>query len=270
MSSSGVPANSIVSTADPMLRPLANYGGPTPTLDLQLDSPAIGQASLSSLPATDQRGYPRTSMGTSDLGAVEIQHYVITSTADSGTGSLRWAVLNNFDQTPITFSLSSGSEIDLTSGPIVITHDLNIIGPGASQLTVSGRGEQSVFTVSDGTVSITGLTISGGQANQGGGVFNAATLTLDSDFFQQDTAQGDQTGGLDGVGFGGAIYNALNGTLTVTDSTFQNDLAQGAPGVSRDRRRRPQPGRRRRRTGRGYRQRGRRQPYRDRRHLHSR
>ena len=231
-SSGGRPPSTISSTADPMLRPLANYGGPTSTLALEVNSPAIGQASLSSLPAFDQRGYARTYMGTGDLGAFELQHYVVTNTANSGIGSLRWAVHSNLDDTPITFALNPGSEIDLTTGPILITNDMNIVGPGASQLTISVEGNQRVFTVSAGTVSITGLTISQGQANQGGGLFNASTLTLDGDLFQSDTAQGNQTTGLDGAGSGGAIYNAPGGTLTVTDSTFENDVAQGAPGVS--------------------------------------
>jgi hypothetical protein len=232
MSSSGVAAKTLASTADPLLRPLANYGGPTPTLALQVGSPAIGQSSLTYLPKLDQRGYPRPNQGTGDLGAFELQHYVVTNTQDSGTGSLRWAVQSDVDESPITFSLPSGSVINLTSGPIVITHDLDIVGPGASQLTVNGDDTHRVFTVSDGTGSITGLTISRGLANQGGGIFNSGSLTLDGDVFQFDTALGDESPDLAGVGFGGAVYNDPGASLTVTNSTFANDVAEGAPGVT--------------------------------------
>ncbi len=60
---------SLVST-DPKLGPLADYGGPTPTLALLPGSPAIGAADSASAPPTDQRGFPRPS-GSADIGAYE-------------------------------------------------------------------------------------------------------------------------------------------------------------------------------------------------------
>jgi hypothetical protein len=58
---------------DPGLGPLQNNGGPTQTLALLADSPAIGHGDSAKAPATDQRGIPRldeTGEAT-DIGAFE-------------------------------------------------------------------------------------------------------------------------------------------------------------------------------------------------------
>jgi Concanavalin A-like lectin/glucanases superfamily/SdrD B-like domain len=58
------------------LSPLANNGGPTQTLLPQTGSPAINAGSNALIPSgitTDQRGLPRISGGTVDIGAVEVQ-----------------------------------------------------------------------------------------------------------------------------------------------------------------------------------------------------
>jgi hypothetical protein len=70
-------AGGIVSTADPLLTPLQDNGGPTWTHALMNRSPAIDAGDNTALPATDQRGYPRIADGNGDglaivdLGAVE-------------------------------------------------------------------------------------------------------------------------------------------------------------------------------------------------------
>jgi hypothetical protein len=57
---------------DPKLLPLDNYGGPTQTLALRPDSPAIDAGANPDLLTTDQRGYgPRAFNGATDIGAFE-------------------------------------------------------------------------------------------------------------------------------------------------------------------------------------------------------
>jgi hypothetical protein len=58
---------------DPRLGPLQNNGGPTQTLALLADSPAIGHANNAKAPATDQRGVTRVDETgeTTDIGAYE-------------------------------------------------------------------------------------------------------------------------------------------------------------------------------------------------------
>ena len=62
----------------PLLAPLADNRGPTPTMALLNGSPALdaGDASLLGDITTDQRGQPRTQSGTVDIGAYE--HSVVT------------------------------------------------------------------------------------------------------------------------------------------------------------------------------------------------
>jgi hypothetical protein len=58
---------------DPRLGPLHNNGGPTQTLALLADSPAIGHADNAKAPSTDQRGFTRVDEAgeTTDIGAFE-------------------------------------------------------------------------------------------------------------------------------------------------------------------------------------------------------
>ena len=61
---------------DPRLAPLDFYGGPTQTIALLPNSPAIDAADptvLDTDPTTDQRGLPRVSGGRADIGAFEVQ-----------------------------------------------------------------------------------------------------------------------------------------------------------------------------------------------------
>ena len=56
---------------NPQLGPLQNNGGPTLTLALATNSPAINAGSASGAPATDQRGKLRPQFGVVDIGAYE-------------------------------------------------------------------------------------------------------------------------------------------------------------------------------------------------------
>jgi hypothetical protein len=65
--SSGTSLNNI----DPLLLPLTDNGGPTMTMALQPNSPALNSASPATSPMTDQRGYPRPRGPGHDIGAYE-------------------------------------------------------------------------------------------------------------------------------------------------------------------------------------------------------
>ncbi|HSD88220.1 MAG TPA: right-handed parallel beta-helix repeat-containing protein [Kofleriaceae bacterium] len=58
---------------DPLVRPLADNGGPTLTIALGAGSPAIDAAATAGCPATDQRGVARPLGTACDIGAVEQQ-----------------------------------------------------------------------------------------------------------------------------------------------------------------------------------------------------
>lgn len=61
----------------PLLGPLRNNGGPTPTHTLLGGSPAIDGGSNAGCPAVDQRGVARPQRGVCDIGAVEFNDRVL-------------------------------------------------------------------------------------------------------------------------------------------------------------------------------------------------
>lgn len=226
-------------TGSPKVGPLANNGGPTPTMALLTGSPAINTGNNASVPAglaTDQRGsgFARTNGGTVDIGAFEVQpsNLVVTTTADEDNGSvnpslgagtsLREALnyANTFAGTDnITFSLGSGAKtINLGSALPLLSTSINITGAGANLLTIhrNGGGTYAVFNVAvGGTAALAGMTITGGN---NAGITNAAALTVNS-CVVSNNAGGD--------GFGG-IYNT--GTLTVNTSLITANTSAGSAG----------------------------------------
>ena len=76
-SSCGLSKKTDLTGVNPMLKPLANNGGPTMTQGLRRSSPAVNAGGLparSSCPATDQRGQSRPFGPACDIGAFEL-HY---------------------------------------------------------------------------------------------------------------------------------------------------------------------------------------------------
>src|SRR5262249_50407277 len=91
----------------------------------------------------------------------------VTNNQDSGKGSLRAEIAAAHNGDTIVFAPSlNGQTITLTSGELLIKTSLTISGPGASQLTVSGKNASRVFELSSKTnpqVTLSGLTISDGN-----------------------------------------------------------------------------------------------------------
>ena len=150
----------------------------------------------------------------------------VTSTADSGAGSLRDTIAAAADGDTIQFAAAlNGQTIDLTSAELVIDQSITLSGPGLSQLTVrrngaTGTPEFRIFRVTPGhVVAIEGLTISHGQAGVGGGVFvDHATLTINNCSVDSNLAE-----------LGGGIYNDGGGStpLRIVNSTIRFNLAVG-------------------------------------------
>ena len=153
--------------------------------------------------------------GTRRVSAATI---TVTSTADSGAGSLRDAIIVAAPGDTIAFAVTG--TIGLTSGQLLLNKNLTINGIGANVLTVSGNNASRVFEVTSGdTVSISGLMISNGAASFGGGILNAGALTVNNSTFSGNSAS-----------TGGGILN-LVGTLTVTNSTFSDNSAGIGGGI---------------------------------------
>src|SRR5262245_16011417 len=168
----------------------------------------------------------------------------VTNNLDTGAlgdGSLRGEIAAAQSGDTISFASSLlGQTITLTGGELAITKNLDVEGPGANQLTVSGNGASRVFDVSGGvTVTIAGLTITDGLANgsspvlasAGGGILNFGSLTLANDVLSNNQAVGDagtSPTGRVGAALGGAVANLGSGSLTISSSAFTANQALGA------------------------------------------
>lgn len=143
---------------------------------------------------------------------------VVSTTADSGTGSLRAAVTEADQQTGDVITFAVTGTITLQSALPDITASMSIDGPGASVLTIA-RYESApafrIFTVDSGSVAISGLTLTGGFVTDGvetqrsgevagGAVSNAASLAvtdcvIDNNSLYSDT-QATEGGGIANFG----------------------------------------------------------------------
>lgn len=247
-STSGCPTSgssgNLVGVSNIALAPLGNYGGGTQTLMPLPGSPAICAGSASQVPAglsSDQRGFPLSSSCV-DAGAVQTNYVTVTTTNDSGSGSLRSA---------LTAANAAGfADIDFTTGTIqlattlpALTGQLAVIGPGASSLTISGSSpDVQGFVLNAGAqATVYGLTIANGNGHVGGAIDNeGGTLTvIDSAFTGNSASSGGaiaSSGSLTvsnsffsanstpDCGSGGAIFNN-SGTGLVSGSTFLNNSA---------------------------------------------
>src|SRR5258708_21560999 len=76
----------------------------------------------------------------------------VTNTNDSGAGSLRQATADAMPGDTINFAATG--VITLTNGELLVTNDLTVLGPGATNLAVSGNNSSRVLEVSS-TATVT-------------------------------------------------------------------------------------------------------------------
>ena len=173
--------------------------------------------------------------GTSSSFTVTIldNDFVVTNTNDSGPGSLRQAILNantiagaNTITFAGVFTDATPDIITLTSGELTITDSLTIQGTGANLLTISGNNNSRIFNF-DGaganTFNLSGLTITGGNADFGGGIRGQIseegdTLNIDEVVVTGNTAT-NSGGGISIVGLPPvtSFFNISNSTISNND-----------------------------------------------------
>lgn len=245
----------VAAPLNPLLGPLQDNGGPTFTMALLATSAAIdaGDDAVLGTPlnlTTDQRGHPRRSGAHVDIGAYELDFAssapTVTNTADSGPGSLRQAIVVANSGDTITFATNVTGTITLTTGELAINKNLNVTGPGAKTLTVSGNHASRIFNIYNGAVTISGLTIANGYWNSGGAVyvndtagnvsFSACNITSNSVigagafgggiFVNSGNVTFDSCAiSYNQAGWGGGgIYNNSGGVLTLLNCTVSSNL----------------------------------------------
>jgi hypothetical protein len=159
-----------------------------------------------------------------DVITVNAGTLTVTTTADSGAGSLRATIAAASAGDTIQFDAAlNGQSILLTSDELVIDVNITISGPGPNQLAVTrSSGTFRIFHVFPGRiVRIEGLKISGGNVGSGSGILNNhATLTIENCAVQQNN-------------LGGGIYNdgqGSNASLILLNSTVSGNSAFSAGG----------------------------------------
>jgi len=154
----------------------------------------------------------------------------VTNLNDSGVGSLRQAVINA-NNSPgddvITFHQSVSGTISLTSGEITITNNgaLEIKGPGAYYLTISGNNSSRLFYINNATVNISEITLNRGNgvgadstdfAANGGAIYaKQGSLTLNRVQVIGNSISASR-------GNGGAVY-VEGGSHLIQNSYFYNN-----------------------------------------------
>jgi hypothetical protein len=146
---------------------------------------------------------------------------------DSGPGSLRQVLAAANDGDTIAFDAAlAGQTITLTSGELAIDKSVDIEGPGANQLTISGDNNSRVFDVVRTGVTV---TIAGMRMVSGGGLFGGALYIAGGSATLSDSILADNQ-----ATYGGGIYLA-SGTLEIDDCVVSNNAAMSpisSPSVS--------------------------------------
>ena len=144
-------------------------------------------------------------------------------------GTLRYEInlanMSTGHANTIVFGHGVQGDIELDSAALSITNNLTINGPGASKLTIDAGSHSQIFAISTPTVTLNGLTLTGGKVTNGGGaIITNGTLTVNNcHILDNETTSGN----------GGAI--ASDGSLTIENSLISgNEAANGRGGAIYD------------------------------------
>ena len=161
----------------------------------------------------------------------EAADFTVMNNADAGGGSLRQAVLDsNAAAGPdrILFAPSITGTIALTTGELDIYDPVEIAGPGAGALSISGSNVSRIFNIEangpEDTFEISGLRLTDGEQLGSGGAMRAlrGDLTL-----SRVTVDGSNTTGTSALG--GGIFLA-DGSARIEDSTISGNTSEGIGG----------------------------------------
>jgi hypothetical protein len=115
--------------------------------------------------------------------------------------------------------IGSGSATIELSSALTLSHDITIEGLGKDDLVIDAQGNDRVFMVNGGvTATISDLTVTGGDSDYGGGIFNSGNLTLNSVHVTANSSSAH----------GGGIFD--NGTLVLHSSLVDGNHADAAAG----------------------------------------
>jgi hypothetical protein len=161
--------------------------------------------------------------------------YAVNQLGDTGTGQgfsgdLRYCItqanVNSPGRNLIKFKAGLTGAIHLTGFLPALLNKLTIQGPGANNLAIYGYGNV-LSAVSGATISLSGLTLTGGFG-KGGGMYISAGSAVTLNYVAV-SGNAAQAGSVGGGGGGGGIYN--DGVLKVRNSTISGNSASTAAGI---------------------------------------
>jgi len=235
-----------------------NYGTVTPATSPGSGPAAVTvRAPVSALVANTLyhcRLVASNSLGMADGEDRTFGNWPIAGWSDGNSNSLRQAIANA-SPGAILYLTNSGP-IALTGGELMINKDLCLVGTGATKLDITAQNSNRIFNIAANVeVQLYGLMIRDGRAPNGangatasaagqpgangGGIYNAGTLTL-GECIVTNCRAGDggngylgSTGAAGGAGGhggeGGGIWNANTATLILRTTTIAGNSA-GAGG----------------------------------------
>lgn len=194
---------------DPLLGPLAIYGGGTETCHPLANSPVIDAGGVTTL-TTDQRGFGRPVGAAADIGAVETgPPLVVTTSLDEDDGSLGAGVGDSLREC-LDVAAGTGDHVTFAAGLDGLT-----IALGGTQM---GLNSKSVFV--DASSLSSGITVNATALSRMFNLTNQSALALHS----VNLADGFVTGAANPTG--GAI-RALNSSVTVIGALISGCAVTG-------------------------------------------
>jgi CSLREA domain-containing protein/uncharacterized repeat protein (TIGR01451 family) len=151
----GTTCGAAITTADPLLGPLANNGGPTQTRTLLTGSPAINAAVGCPPPATDQRGIARPVGPACDIGSVE----VVVVTAPTISKSFTPATVTLNGTSALSFTVSNpGNQATLNNISFTDSLPAGLVVATPNGLTGSCLNGTITAVAGSNTISLSGMT----------------------------------------------------------------------------------------------------------------
>jgi hypothetical protein len=213
---------------NPLLGPLQDNGGPTPTMAILPGSPAIRAGVTTDAPAADQRGFPRVVQGSIDIGAFQTQigaatQLVVIAPSSVTIGAPFDVTVKALDAYGHTASGYTGtvsfSSTDTSAG-VVLPPSYSFTSTDAGRHTFPGAftlvqaGSQTITATDAANSSITG---------------SVTVLVSDTDYFQIMVPRivfGYEPFSITVTAFGPYAIQDTNYTGTVTFTSSDKD-----PGV---------------------------------------
>lgn len=238
-----------VSAASLNLGPLSKHGGPTPTIPLQAGSVAINAGTPAGAEGADQRG--RTRDAQPDVGAYEYRRLLVTTAADpagfdpaltlstlGATVTLRDAIAasgNSENPPPVEFDPSlAGQEIGLVqvgdasagNSALRVTGPVSVVAPaGGITITRSASAPaMRLFRVeAAGQLTMAGVILKGGNAGDGGAIYNLGAVTLGSCTVRENNVGGQTRGA--------GIFNGGTGSVSAELCLFLGNQCEETGGA---------------------------------------